>query len=823
MCDKNTTTLNNIDFSQGDDSSNWFTDSAFGVSTVDGQLLLKPSALGSVFSRPLNSANAANNRVRLALNLDVYRPDDSTQAVFETKVRIFTGQTELDVFTIRMDNMFSQQRISHFFERVYEYDELDDVLSIRFTTTKGYQNELYLDNLIVEDYNYCDDDLRMYFHLSDVLGAAKDSALSAIRLRSWKVADVETLTPAFFNENDGSGHNPVQDWYLASAEIDGTDRIADLIKTESFNPFISEWGLQFSAVNYYDGKPTGTTSGSDYGQGLLEIGIGYPKVANETLQGQNGVFFIDIDFTKSLYVEFDVLVKYGGGAVDDNPSVNRRYVLSWDFGTCTGSFRYTDMNTGEVVDQSQNGFLSGLTREESDIELINCGDSYSFKGEKGVHEVAIDFGSDIGSTGIDYDAKGVPNKFDIVYDGQTFSTGWVGHSDYDQYLLSGGVPQSEINTGDPSTAQGQLRFTKNAASPKIAILRVHGLSGELGTPPNEWSALSVCPTAIAERTVPSIDIWMDRKFFRLQSGTYTFDTMPIIKGDNGSVANTSLKLTETNNGTLHEAVVAVDTEIEVPEKLTWGTASNFKLVADGDLEDNRAVAFYTNQYPEIEGGVFNESRNANERSIACDESMSGEITMEGFAGELKNEVVYTDADGVGADITLTTFQGDVVVLKPNMHAVFEASEFPIQFQSTVFDCAGAGTPEGTATLLGRNVTVYNRNSQTEDFYQWYGEQADPNNIDINGLIQVDEPFAAHIPKPIFLIEETHDGGGSVDIVIQFEGYTWNGTAYVAQTFTISTGGAPSVQMAPGFYRVTTLSVSTTGTPSNVKATLRLTN
>ena len=114
-------------------------------------------------------------------------------------------------------------------------------------------------------------------------------AKAGIELLEWKVDNVETLTTAYFNENNVVVGGPTTNWKFAKANLDGTNRIAELTNPTTFNSFVQEFGLLFDAVNYFSGKPTGTVSGSDYGTGILEIGTDKPIILNGSLQEKNGV------------------------------------------------------------------------------------------------------------------------------------------------------------------------------------------------------------------------------------------------------------------------------------------------------------------------------------------------------------------------------------------------------------------------------------------------------------------------------------------------------------------------------------------------------
>lgn len=188
-------------------------------------------------------------------------------------------------------------------------------------------------------------------------------AKAGIELLEWKVDNVETLTTAYFNENNVVVGGPTTNWKFAKANLDGTNRIAELTNPTTFNPFVQEFGLLFDAVNYFSGKPTGTVSGSDYGTGILEIGTDKPIILNGSLQEKKGAFFIDIDYTKNLKIRFKVIVNKTHENIFELPDIYREYTIEWNAETCTKSFFYKDLTqVGEpVVDQLVNGFLSGVT------------------------------------------------------------------------------------------------------------------------------------------------------------------------------------------------------------------------------------------------------------------------------------------------------------------------------------------------------------------------------------------------------------------------------------------------------------------------------
>jgi hypothetical protein len=110
-----------------------------------------------------------------------------------------------------------------------------------------------------------------------------------------------------------------------------------------------------------------------------------------------------------------------------------------------------------------------------------------FNGSQGYYVYNIDYGTSTGWAGIDYDAMNVPDKFTIEWNGNTYTTGYVGHSDYDQQLIDAGVDPSEINTANPSNGDGILKFEKTSATPTTAKIIVEGKLGGTG-----WNIQGKC-------------------------------------------------------------------------------------------------------------------------------------------------------------------------------------------------------------------------------------------------------------------------------------------------------------------------------------------
>lgn len=494
MCDKNINEIIDLDFTSINDEFNWVNNGSNAIETSGGQLVLRPDGSTNQFSRSLGNIDPGNNRIRLRVNMDIVRPQTSTDDTICAVFGVYVGTQLLQEFTVFLDDIASGSSTEYNLERIYQFENISGVASLRVTVPEGFQNEIKLDYLKAEDFNFCDDDYRSYFIIDEFLENSKNSGSSAIQLREWKIDGVETLTSDFFADNNDPGGIPSDDWKFAKAEIDGSNRIQEDTNPNSFNPFVTEWGLVFDTVDsFHGGKPTGTTTGNDYGPGILTIGFDKPAILNAQLVRKEGAFFIDIDYTKDLRVVFDVVINDNGTDPFVRPSIYRRYYIIFDVQKCECLYYYETVFTNTrpaslIVDVKEDGFLSGITGIEEVENTIQCDESFSFTGQSGVFEFEIDFGVETGQAGINYNAFEVPDKFEIEWNGQIFSSGFVGNSSFDQQLMNAGIPTSEINTASPSSGQGQLLFNKDQASPNTAIIRVTA-----PLPSTGWDIAGICP------------------------------------------------------------------------------------------------------------------------------------------------------------------------------------------------------------------------------------------------------------------------------------------------------------------------------------------
>lgn len=505
MCDENINQIISLDFATTNDELNWINNSSNPIVTEDGKLVLQPESQFSTFTRTLGFIDIANNRVRFKLNLEIYCPATNGSPIVNYVVQIYNGISLVGQSTIYIDSIEAGQTVSYSLDRTYPYEELSGTISIKIKAMQGYQNELRLEKLDAWDSNFCEENVRTYFVFDGLFEGSQTAQSAGIRLLSWKVDGTETLTSAFDSQNQSSvGGNPLTGWKFAKANIDGGNRLITAVPIErnTFNPFSDEFGLIFENItgNYYGGKPIGTVGGQDFGAGIMQLGFEKPVILNGILEPKAGAFFIDIDYTKSLLIEVDVLINDSSTNVYNNPNIYRKYFISWNADTCKKDFYYRNQleTNPQINDQFINGFLTGLTGITKNDTILPCGQTLNYTGNQGSYTFTLDLGTTIGMAGIDYNAQSVPDKFDINWGGINLTSNFRGSASYNQALINAGVPPSQIATATPSNGAGILRFFKTATFPTFATVTVYApLAG------TAWNLKSVCP-------LPYMEVWLYR-------------------------------------------------------------------------------------------------------------------------------------------------------------------------------------------------------------------------------------------------------------------------------------------------------------------------
>lgn len=131
---------------------------------------------------------------------------------------------------------------------------------------------------------------------------------------------------------------------------------------------------------------------------------------------------------------------------------------------------------------------------EKNVTVV-CGETQAGSGATGRFVYDIEFGTDIGQCGVNYDATGIPDRYTLIWNGRTVSSGFRGSvanagnaSYYNNELNARGYPSvtGVIDTNNP--AAGKLRFTKTEIFPSKAQLIV-----DAPLPGTRWAWKAICP------------------------------------------------------------------------------------------------------------------------------------------------------------------------------------------------------------------------------------------------------------------------------------------------------------------------------------------
>jgi len=223
-----------------------------------------------------------------------------------------------------------------------------------------------------------------HFIIRDFLLESLSSVSSGLALRSYKIDNVETLTTDFFVDNQVVSANPQLDYMFCNVQNAGTQPITTTIDpalVNSYNPFAKSLGLLFQNVA---GNPTlkrgsviGTINGNNYGDGVLNFKCVYPSAMTGEGTLVDGAFQIDIDYTKNLYIEFDIITNIINGSVYDEPQILKKYKIIWDKDKCYHEFSYFSYQTGMNYLDNVYGFLRFYYQTDEkpyiDFSQIDCG------------------------------------------------------------------------------------------------------------------------------------------------------------------------------------------------------------------------------------------------------------------------------------------------------------------------------------------------------------------------------------------------------------------------------------------------------------------
>ena len=338
----------NIDFSSNDEL-NWQYQSINQIHTSSGLLYFNPENDNIVYTRHLgNRTNQTNDKLRLRFFVSNSNTSQSTYQTFNFKIKTGAG---LVVYDENVSLEIVNGKVEKFIDREIDIDTNDD-LFFELNLNINYQIGLYFKYLILDEYQFCKENSRTYFLLDKdnqdgIFGKLQIAKAVKFQLNSIKVDNIETLTNQFHIDNDDIITIPRNDWYFAKSDDDGNNRQASIIPT-LHNAFIKHFGLSFDASNYYAGKPTGTINGNDYGSAIMNIGTFLPVIKDGAGLNYNGSFFVDIDYTKDYYAEFEFVLNTQTNNLYQNPDVNRKYIIKYDKENC--KFSYFFEENGIIVD-----------------------------------------------------------------------------------------------------------------------------------------------------------------------------------------------------------------------------------------------------------------------------------------------------------------------------------------------------------------------------------------------------------------------------------------------------------------------------------------
>jgi hypothetical protein len=137
----------------------------------------------------------------------------------------------------------------------------------------------------------------------------------------------------------------------------------------------------------------------------------------------------------------------------------------------------------KTMDTTRTSNETIVTQSVNVVPIVPCAHTQA-GGVTGTHEFKVDLGGNIGVAGITFDSNAyIPDRYTIIWDGQEFTSGFVGSSDWNQTLWSRGYP------GVTSSASvGSLKFNKTKNLPSTAIVRV-----EAPIQGTTWNFKVICP------------------------------------------------------------------------------------------------------------------------------------------------------------------------------------------------------------------------------------------------------------------------------------------------------------------------------------------
>lgn len=162
----------------------------------------------------------------------------------------------------------------------------------------------------------------------------------------------------------------------------------------------------------------------------------------------------------------------------------------------------------------------------NDCPPITCDNTLNFNGQTGTYDIPLFLGQGIGVAGVSYHSNppcapgeqncgplfgdpdlAIPDKFTIIWNNQSFTSGYRGNSAYNSLLRQALRDAGKTEEDVVGRGIGDLMFTKTSAFPDTATLRVESpllnsrWSARLLCPPNPTPTPTVTPTRTTTPTI----------------------------------------------------------------------------------------------------------------------------------------------------------------------------------------------------------------------------------------------------------------------------------------------------------------------------------
>lgn len=422
MCNENTTQILSLDFSSTNDTLNWQKNTGDICQYIGNKLVLKGNSTINFFKRLIGNTTSGNNRLKIDCLFEVEKTINSPEGFkvifqildFSNNV-VFEGYEDID---LSLQNTLYK----FYFERIIKFTSPINDMKINIKI-EGLDNEVRLLKLNASDYKYCYENQRAYFLIEELINNGIKAKYGIFNCKSFKVGGIETLTPEFFNENTNNVFEPLIDWFFAKSELDGSNREANTTEATLFNPFIKGCGLTFDNSNYFSGQATSVTSGSNYGPEIMKIGTDKPLVYSNAPQHpfKKGAFYVDIDFSKDLFIEFEIVFSDDIN-VFDRPTYWRKYRITFDSKKCITGYYFHDELTGQNINRAHEGFLQGIAGSTQNNNQVNTGYKI-LEGDCLFVDNSQEYSVYIQNAGTNY----TPQPFQILFTDQNFTQPFNGN------------------------------------------------------------------------------------------------------------------------------------------------------------------------------------------------------------------------------------------------------------------------------------------------------------------------------------------------------------------------------------------------------------